>query len=110
MDTPSDEEILSDVKDFLKHETTSGDAKLQLLKFLKDQPSYLALHAAPIIPTEDLALRLEAIEHIRQYCERLLDRDIFYFTTVQLSSFLLMPLELLSTLQQNAPAYFLPSM
>ncbi|KAL6696313.1 hypothetical protein J3F84DRAFT_373689 [Trichoderma pleuroticola] len=87
-----EEEAIAAMRSFFGRASTSQRARNQLMKYLEDDPSFSP--TTSIIPTEEIEIRLEMIEEIRQAHETLYpEAESFHFTTLQFSTFLLMPMD-----------------
>lgn len=88
---------------FFDDSSTTPKARMLLFKFLEDRPSFTTPDS--LIPTIDLELRLEMIDDIRENFEKMKGQQ-FFFTKLQLSALLIMPLDSLRAIQQD-PALIL---
>ncbi|KAL7931257.1 hypothetical protein V8C35DRAFT_282885 [Trichoderma chlorosporum] len=102
----SEEDVIRALRSFLARPSTTQRAIAQLSKYLKDDPSFSP--SSPIIPTEELDFRLEMIEGLRKDYEALHpQKGPFNFTTVQFSTFLVMPMDRLDVLRRDPGSVFL---
>lgn len=98
----SDEEIVHFVRKFLKAEATSREAKQILVRYVQEEPE--CANPDPIIPTEELEIKLELITKLQKSLDGSLGSDSdgkFHFTYLQLSYFLLIPIAALRDFSQG---------
>ncbi|KAL7938103.1 hypothetical protein V8C35DRAFT_141055 [Trichoderma chlorosporum] len=97
----TDQILSSSFAVFLARATASQ--KQQLQRFLDSQPSYSP--PASLLPVEEQDARLELIEQLRETWSRFLGRDEpVYFSYIELSTLLLVPINTLQNLRQDAMA------
>lgn len=88
---------------FFKDSSTTPKARMLLFKYLEDRPSFTTPDS--LIPTMDLELRLEMIDDIRENLEKI-KQEPFFFTKLQLSALLIMPLGSLRIIQLDPSLVF----
>ncbi|KAL6878780.1 hypothetical protein J3F83DRAFT_723888 [Trichoderma novae-zelandiae] len=97
---PLDAAVLEAIRSFCSRPSTSQRAKDGLLRFLNDDPPFSEI--TPILPMEEMEIRLETIEKVRKLAEEESRGISLHLNMLQVATLLVMPMDSLRYVLQAA--------